>query len=165
MRKSLPLLLLLLVACGGSNQSNDEVWLPNYSTPSDAFAVYQRAITLNNIDLAVGLVAPDEREVYEEFVRKQFAEAAKTDRTWWVEPVPDTAKTDDQLAVMRVKYIPQDKDGNTKPLIDKNGNTVAIQEAWLVFKKVADGTWRHSPVKSREMNLREQQQPPPGTGG
>lgn len=157
--------MLVLVACSGGNESNEEVWLPSYDSPGAAFEVYQRAVALNNIELAVGLVAPDEREVYEEFQRKQFAEAAKTDRVWWVEAVPGTAETDDKTAVMRVKYVPQDKDGSTKPLVGKDGKPVPIQEAWLVFKKVADGTWRHSPVKSLEMNEREKQKPPANSGG
>ncbi len=156
-------LLLLLAACGSNAANNSEVvWLPKFTTPEDALEVYARAIESGDVELAASCVARDEREAYEPVLRGQFRQSKELGLRWKIEAVKDSAQSDDKFARVQVRYVPVDEDGKFKPQKNNKGEDAPVQTSWLVFLKQADNTWRHSPIKSRELNMPPEQPQPPG---
>jgi hypothetical protein len=174
MRAITPLLLLLLVACGGNSEGNtEELWLPSYDTPANTMEAYLRGIETGNLELCLTTTVPSERQAHAQFLNTIFAEAKKRDFRWKTEVVDGTAFEVDKEAVLKMSLKPVDDQGNPKTIKNEEGKTMNDLEVWRVSVKQSDGSWRISPSRSAQFTAernaatpnRQPENPPANSGG
>lgn len=155
----MPILLLLLAACGSGDQPGPELlWMPDYSTPEKATETYMRAIETGDLDLAVMATAPDQREQNHRLVGALLAAAREHGVQLKVEAIEGTAHASETLARLDVRLSAVDDEGKPSRFIPP-GQTEPRSQGTSVFafELQPDGTWRYSPAKVTEISAARRQ--------
>lgn len=131
------LLLLLLAACGGSNETKEvKVEL---DTPEGAIAAYRYAVMFYDEKVAEKVFCEEDRQSLMDNFRRNVRKF-EADNIKWDVQVGEAMQVREDLVVAQVTWIKLDSEG--KPTTDTEGNLVA----WL---KEKDGMWRVSQKESK----------------
>ena len=133
----------LLTACSNGDNSGNSItdvkpFTPDFSTPGGATEAYARAIEDQNEELMTEVMVEAEREAKLAQQLHNIRESKKNGLDWRLD-FESGSYIGDNMVVTNVTFN-QIKGGVTTPM----------QEFPVVFVKVTDGTWRFSPVATRE---------------
>ncbi|MCB9933997.1 MAG: hypothetical protein H6841_11315 [Planctomycetes bacterium] len=139
---------LCFVACGGGNAAdhvNKEArYIPDVSTAEGATEAYARAIETGSITLAELVFMDEEREALQAEFRQNFQETQRAGVKWKLE-FSEAQQVSDTHVQARVDYVQL-----------KDGKEIAREKSWIVFTRVADGTWRYSRAMSVKLAMLNQ---------